>query len=202
MSDEIIDDPFEEGETDQEIGEAKPYDEDSERQAGEDSVEAMAQSGSFDAVPGGTKGMERSDLDERAERARAGGNSANAVAQDEVGSFSSQRKTKSGNTTVPSGELDAVMARMARMEKQLAGEAPAQKARPAPGTDKPLRYYIIQSHGGAYYLRAFRNLETMQGYAQALPGEKRVFAYDHMPESDEINVELPEINALGEKIKR
>jgi hypothetical protein len=199
MAEVLEDDPFEEG--DDEFNEPTEYDEDAEMAKGEAITKARAESGSLEPAPEGTEGLGNPDLDARAEAAREGEGPADAVGADEVGMFSHMRATKKGaDTTVPTPELEALMARVRALEGK--NEPEPFSAIPAPDADKPFRYYLTQLHGGKWAVHAFRNLDTLQGFAQALPGEKRAFAYTKMPESNETRATLQEITASGSPVKR
>ena len=167
------------------------YDEEKVKQADDAAFEAAINSGMVEANPDGA-GQGRVDIAERLrEREETGGGTAEAVPRSGVGQFSKLRGEQ---------EPSDLEKRIAALE---AGSAPQSRQAPlAMEPLPPLRYYIVQRYGGQFLMTAFRNRQAMNGYAQGLEGEKRMFAYRDMPEPEAIKAELVEINALGKVMKR
>jgi hypothetical protein len=159
---------------------AGDYDEDSMRKQGEEAAKQALAAGKVEPNPAGAAD---SIPDYTATP------HANAISRDGLGSFSTSSE--------PDNAMSQVLERLARIERQGSIQEPA----PAP-RGGGFQYILINEWGGKFTCRGFANLETLQGFAQATDGRKRIFATGGPHREGEGVREFTEVTGLGKPIIR
>lgn len=213
----IVDDPF----LDDEGERAGEYQEEAQKELAKAIAKQNVALGTAEPNPGGAAGQVDPEREERAYAANAGGVQLTRIEQAYAEKFGILPPNAGVSPLAPEGVANLIKRNM-QLESAngpVTMPAPAQERvvggvvyeqGPAPIGANPYTYIITALWGGKFTVEVFKSLEVLQGAAQKVEGEKRIFAIAAAQDgalvtpdySNKASHMCPEITALGVPILR